>query len=46
MERLKMYLQETLASFKRDPSTSDFQRGYEAAIKEVLKHAQRYTEER
>lgn len=37
MMALDAYLRQALEGFKDDPADSDFQRGYEAAIREIAK---------
>jgi hypothetical protein len=35
LQRVRQYLDQALFGFKQDPASSDYQRGYEAALKEV-----------
>lgn len=40
MEKLIAYLRGGLASFKSDPVDTDYQRGYEAALRHTLEWAE------
>ena len=40
MSKIIKYLRDAIATFDNDPADSDFQRGYLAALKDVLREVQ------